>query len=186
MEFNFSFPNRRPDQSPSELWALQNELLRLAELELGPRASTKKVYQPTFSQCGPILINTPNFDGSFAELGQNAAGYWPTAVYELAHETVHLLDPKAGYGTWLEEGIAVAFSVECSALTCHAMAPNSGPYLEALELVKSLPGTPMAAGKTVRERFGNLFTIAPAGLRELFPMADEQTLVKLCETCVPR
>ena len=45
-------------------------------------------------------------------MSDNGRFYWPTVVYELAHETVHLLNPVfLGEANYLEEGVAVAFSL---------------------------------------------------------------------------
>jgi hypothetical protein len=90
------FPNSRPDSEPALLWRLQGDLLLLAESKFGPRDNSKKVFQPIFVPDGPHLINTPTLDGAFVALSPSAAGYWPTAVYEMAHETVHLLNSDGG------------------------------------------------------------------------------------------
>lgn len=125
------FSNDRPDKSPAAVWQLQNMLLDKAQELLGPRID-KKIYQPTFSDKGANIINTPNMDGAFAVLSLNAAGYWPTTVYELAHETVHLLDPVRGCTNYLEEGVAVAFSVEMShSLAGRRIEPTLAVYIEA-------------------------------------------------------
>ena len=99
-----------PREDPSAAWSLQLQLLRLAEDTLGPRDASKTIFQPVFADYGPYIRNTPNLDGAFAELSRNAEVFWPTTLYELAHETVHLLNPRPGTGNWLGEGIAVAFS----------------------------------------------------------------------------
>ena len=82
-----------PGQDPSAVWSLQLQLLELAEGALGPRDGSRVMYQPVFADTGPNIRNTPNLDGAFAELSRSAEAYWPSAVYELAHETVHLLTP---------------------------------------------------------------------------------------------
>lgn len=183
------FPVERPDQRPVEVWSIQQLLLRNAEQMLGPRDLAKKIYQPVFKDNGPILINTPNFDGAFAALSMNAAGYWPTFVYELAHETVHLLNPVKGYTNYLEEGIAVAFSVEMShRLTSHPMAPRSSSvlYCEALQLVQALPISCFDAAKTIRNRVTALSAVTLEILCECFPSADETILAQLAAECHPR
>ena len=88
-----------PREDPSALWSVQLQLLSLAEDTLGPRDISKVIYQPIFTDHDPNIRNTPNLDGAFAELSRNAEGYWPTVAKELAHETVHLLNPKPGNGT---------------------------------------------------------------------------------------
>lgn len=181
-----TFTSGRPGQSPGELWKLQNELLAKAEVLLGPRS--KKIYQPTYSDRGPRLINTPSLDGAYAGLSINAAGYWPTAVFELAHETVHLLDPSVGYTNYLEECVAVVFSVEMSRLmTSHPMQPTNFPiYMEAWRLVQVAFDDVFAAAKAIRQQCGSLGTATAEGLVSLFPEREPEVLGKLAERCAPR
>lgn len=98
-----SFPFERPDDAPVFLWSLQRRLLQDAEIRLGPKEPGKEIFQPTFSDTGPHVVNTPTLDGAFASLSRNAAGFWPTCVYELAHETVHLLNPPSEEQSFLRK-----------------------------------------------------------------------------------
>ena len=128
-------PQTSPKGDPVALWALQLHLLSLAEAALGARDASKKIYQPAFADDGPHIRNTPGLDGAFAELSRNSECYWPTAINELAHETVHLLNPAPGNGNYLCEGVAVAFSLHAQTkfgFQPHAVGPSS--YRRALEL----------------------------------------------------
>lgn len=144
-------PTTRPEHDSPSLWRVQTQLITLAETLLGPRDSTKIIYQPAFNVAGPRLVNTPPLDGAFAELSMNSAGYWPTAVFELAHETVHLLNPTIGYTNWFEEGVAVAFSLHALEAYSLPLQPiGLATYREALELVQALPGGPFMVAKKAR------------------------------------
>ena len=172
----------RPGNDPVAMWALQQEILRLAEDVFGPRDSSKTIYQPTFADDGPQIRNTPHLDGAFAELSRNAEGYWPTAINELAHETVHLLNPKPGIGNWLSEGMAVAFSIY--AQQQFGMEPQAiamASYRRALALVSELPPNALVAGRSIREDCGSLDNATTEGLRVLFPEVGHVTLTWLCE-----
>lgn len=174
-----------PGEDPSGLWDLQCELLKLAEDTLGPRDASKKIYQPEFADDGPYIRNTLNLDGAFAELSRNAEGYWPTAVYELAHETAHLLNPKPGDGNCLSEGIAVAFSVH--AQLCFKLDPQPigmQSYRCSLELVSELPYGPLAAGRKIRTAYGSLESVTQSRLEALFPSVDSEILAKLSKPFV--
>jgi hypothetical protein len=184
-----TFPTDGPEHNAPGVWAIQQFLLERAETVLGPRDSMKKVYQPVFRADGPYIINTPNFDGAFAALSMNAAGYWPTLLYELAHETVHLLNPVAGQTNWLEEGVAVAFQIEMSrTLTDHPMAPDSPgqSFADAMSLVQLLPMPIFQAAKIVRREVGALSAAKYECLCRMFPAVDKQVLRKLTELCEPR
>ena len=171
-----------PGQDPSALWTMQRQLLSLAEDVLGPRDVSKTICQPTFVAGGPRIRNTSNPDGAFAELSLKAKGYWPTALMELAHETVHLLNPKKGNGTWLEEGIAVAFSrysEQRYGLDNQYIGMDS--YRRALELVSRLPPDPLVAGRLIREACETLNNATESIVMTLFPCADSETLTELCK-----
>lgn len=185
MKFSASRPDA--EASASALWRLQNDLLTLAEIKLGPRDGSKKIYQPTFGPDGPFLINMPTLDGAFAQLSLSAAVFWPTAVYELAHETVHLLNPTVGCTNWLEEGIAVAFSI--FALEQHNLPiqlPKLATCREALALVQALPGGPFPTAQRAREASGALNSVQYKDLACIVPQHDEASLRKLTTQCIPR
>ena len=171
-----------PQDAPPALWALQQDLLALAEHLLGPRDRSKQICQPVFNHDGPFLRNTPHLDGAFAVLSLNAAGYWPTAIYEMAHETVHLLNPIAGETNFLEEGIAVAFSMY--ALDAYSLPPFETPvvsYTEALKLVRALAPDVFAAGRRIRESAGALSKATQRDLAILFPAVDRAILCRLSQ-----
>ena len=170
-------PQTSPRSDPVALWALQQQLLSLAEAALGARDTSKKIYQPTFADDGPHIRNTPELDGAFAELSRNSECNWPTAINELAHETVHLLDPAPGIGNYLCEGVAVAFSVY--AQTTFGLQPQRiglPSYRRALELVCRLPNGPLESARQVRTNIGTLRQLTAQHLEGLFPDVDRLTL----------
>jgi hypothetical protein len=178
----------RPTDDAPSVWAVQLRLLNAAEGLLGPRDSQKQIFQPTFGTDaqGPHVINTPTCDGAFAKLSANAAGYWSALVFELAHETVHLLNPIAGHTNWLEEGVAVAFSIHAQGLYNIPLDPiPPGAYWDALTLVDALPGGTFPFAKTVREKFGSLHTFNADELRAEFPQISAELAVRLSDKCVP-
>ena len=168
----------------SALWSLQLELLSMAESVLGPRDKSKKIYQPKFTDEGPLLRNTPNLDGAFVELSRSGESYWPTVVYEMAHETVHLLDPSPGNSNNLEEGVAVAFSMDVQLSYGINIRPSMPSYRYALQLVWMLPGGPLKAANRVRGRDSALGSATAQLLEKLFPNTDRDMLSKLAEKFV--
>ncbi|WP_195741998.1 hypothetical protein [Methylobacillus flagellatus] len=181
-------PTSVPEADSSSLWSLQNILLNWAEELVGMRDQSKKIYQPQFHENGPNIRNTPSFDGAFSELSYASKNYWPTVVYEMAHETIHLLNPMAGYTNWLEEGVAVEFSIYAQQqfnLTS-IQSPHSGPYHEALNMVRLLPSGTFCAARHVRDAVGSLGSVTFEQLCDLFPNHDLKDLHKLSEQCIPR
>ena len=174
-------PETMPRDDRKALWALQLELLSMAESILGRRDKSKKIYQPQFSDEGPRIRNTPNLDGAFCELSRAGDCYWPTVVFEMAHETVHLLNPVAGNANNLEEGVAVAFSLCVQPMYGISVQPPMPSYRLALQLSGMLPGGPLRAAKLVRDRVGSLNDVTAEGLRDLFPSIDEVVSRRLAE-----
>ncbi len=180
-------PTSIPEHDYPGLWALQQELLTLAEKLLGERDRTKTIYQPVFHDNGPHLRNTPTLDGAFAELSPTSKIYWPTVVYEMAHETIHLLNPTVSNTNFLEEGVAVEFSIYAQGLYgLAAQVPQSGNYLEALQLTRALPGGTFPAAYRARAIAGSLNAVTFEQLCVLFPACYSADLRRLSERCVPR
>ncbi|QTD45446.1 hypothetical protein [Ottowia testudinis] len=167
-------PATNPYQDRANLWAMQLHLLAMAERLMGPRDASKKILKPRFTAVGPVLRNTPNLKGAYAELSRNGRTWWPTVVFELSHETVHLLNPVAGSGNRLEEGMAVVFSIHAQQKlkTVTLQQATRGAYFNAGELVNALPGGAFAAAKRLRRDWGALGAITAAQMRYTLPDID--------------
>lgn len=165
----FSFPTAKPMEDRVHVWTLQKLILSEAEIRFGPMNPAKKLFRPKFVENGPHVINTPSFDGGFAGLSMNAARYWPAFVWELSHETVHLLDPDVAGVPYLEEGFCEFFAIEMA--TPIKGVPSSRPnaYVEAEHLVRSTFNSPYDAARQIRERFGRLRDATIQGMCDLFP-----------------
>ena len=172
-------PATQPVNDPAGLWSLQLELLGMAESVLGPRDASKKIYQPQFTDEGPQLRNTPDLDGAYVELSRNGQRYWPTVVFEMSHETVHLLNPIPGNTNNLEEGVAVAFSLHVQPSYGINIPVTMPSYLYALRLVRALPGNPVEAAARVRRQVASLSAATPQSLADLFPEVDGGVLANL-------
>jgi hypothetical protein len=188
----FIFDKKRPSKSKEGTMKLQRFLLRQAEARYGNRDSNKNISQPfyedknkKFGGRAPFILNSLDGTSASAILSENAANYWPTALYELAHETIHLLNPIKGYTNYLEEGVAVAFSLEAmKEYTNHQPLPEPTPhYRRALELVKMLPNDFNSAIYAIREKCGSLGAATHEDLILLFPTLDPKIAKELSTTC---
>lgn len=184
----YIFSKQSAEQDDVALWQLQCFLLTECESRLGSKASNIKIYQPTIDGDRPHLINEKSGGGAFACLSDSSKSYWPTTLYELAHETVHLLNPVAGFTNYLEEGFAVIFAEEMSkSQTNHPMVSTSGGigdyYSKAAELVQRLPNPAYECGKEIRATFGSLGTVDNHQLRSLFPSLNEELSKSLTQEC---
>ena len=165
-------PATQPVNDPAGLWSLQLELLATAESLLGPRDASKNIYQPQFTDDGPQLRNTPDQDGAYVELSRNGQRYWPTVVFEMSHETVHLLNPIPGDTNNLEEGVAVAFSLHVQSSYGISIPVSMPSYRYAVQLVRALPGEPLEAAARVRRQAAALSGASRECLADLFPEVD--------------
>ena len=176
---DMKLPHTQPIHDPASLWKMQLILLAIAEAMFGPRDASYKLYQPQFYEDGPNLRFTPDQAGIFVEMSHNGRFYWPTVVYEMAHETVHLLNPGVlGTANNLEEGVAVAFSIyaqEYYDVKVQRPSPNNQDEVEyhiALSLVESLPDGALASAGRLRRQFGRLSAVMYEDLLELYPDLD--------------
>ena len=175
-------PLTEPQFDPVGLWALQQELLSWAEHLYGPRDASFQLYPPQFDDDGPNIRFTPDRRGVYAELAPNAQRHWRFAVFQLAHETVHLLDPGLlGTATYLEEGVAVAFSLHVQQRYGINVVTNGELYDRAHARVNTLPEGHLET-KLIRRAVGRLRNATADNLVSLFPdLAPEIASMLACK-----
>ncbi|MCZ4311612.1 hypothetical protein [Vibrio atlanticus] len=181
--------NSTPVDSPAVLWALQNDFLNEAQIRLGTRRKDKKIFQPSWDVDGPHIYHAATGDGAFAELSDNAKENWRLAIYQLAHETVHLLDQHYGDVTnLLEEGLAVKFSLEMLEKYGFEIGglPSIESYKKALSLINQLGETSYEIANCCRQSYGDFFSIDLATLKRECPQINDTVLNELLEYPIMR
>ena len=170
-----------PIDDPVRVWALQLELMAIAEALFGPRDVSYQLYQPQFYEWGPNVRFTYDGSGVYSELSNNGRRFWPTVLFEMAHETVHLLNPGIlGTANYLEEGVAVAFSLHAQTLYgVDVHVPSIPSYIYALELVDMLPGDILSDAALIRREVGRFSKVTPEDLLGLYPELDSHLAVEL-------
>ena len=164
-----NLPSTDPQDDTVARWELQLELLAWAEQLYGPRTPSYRLCKPQFHDKGPQTRFTCDGRGVCAELGPKARRDWAFAVFQLAHETVHLLDPVVrGKANNLEEGVAVAFSFYVQPRYEIDIQTSEEPYVRAHALVSTLPGGHLATGR-IRREVGRLSAVTAENLLGLFP-----------------
>jgi len=165
-------PKTDPINDPASMWNLQLKFLDMAEELLGPKGKGFKgmafeICQPSFHNSSiPKMKFTVNHDNALAVhavLGCDAESDWTYVVFQLAHETIHMLNPvTCSEVNYLEEGVAVAFSMHAQK---HFKDCNREPnpdneadlkYAIALDLVKQLPGGPLESARRIRQKVDRL------------------------------
>ncbi|AUW07466.1 hypothetical protein [Vibrio campbellii] len=171
------------------LCQLQLELLQEAEFRFGHRDCSKNIYRPSWDSDGPHIRYTPTKDGAFAELGDNAKSSWRLTVYQLAHETVHLLDQHGGEQTiFLEEGAAVRFSLDMMIKYGFDTTglPSTFSYQTALALFDGLGADSYQVMKNARLTAGSFNGIGAATLQAEIPDLSAETIAQLLSKPVMR
>ena len=162
------------------------EFLLKAEKEYGTRDKTWTILGIDFSAKGQPQVWYP-FSGRDAkfiaiQLTQGAANKKKKALFQLAHESIHLLSPN-GPGeksSVLEEGLATYFSIhslESTGVKINAKYIGSKPYTQAYILVSQLYKLHKDTGariKALREKGHTLSNISKGELMKSFPKIDEK------------
>lgn len=161
------------------MWEMQQALLTYAEHLFGPRSTQKNLCQPDFDEDGPFVRHTPSFDGAFADLSYGSKSSWSCAFYELAHETVHLLDPRGDRSplpsaSFLEEAIATSFATNCQMIAGVTPSPHKGNYSLAIEFAQKLGRDLNEVGKDIRQKHGHFSTVTASQLMEIAPECPEE------------
>ena len=172
-----------PDASCAYTWTLASRMghiLRFVEARYGRRdpgwtllgvefttRDTPQVWYPTFDGIGETII---------IQLSRSAATNETQALFQLAHEVVHLLSP-AGPGaraSVLEEGLATYVSLDYLAAIDRAVGPDyidAPRYAHAYRAVARLALRPdFESGiRSLRATHGGLSGIAAADLQRAWP-----------------
>ncbi|QSX75604.1 hypothetical protein HIV01_003470 [Lysobacter arenosi] len=182
MNCHFDVPALPPVSQPEAMARLQSILLDDVEHWMGPRDRSDACLPPGF-RAGPAWAwMTPL--GAIAELSPESAQSWQFAVFELAHECVHLANRPLGGASRMEEGAATLYGLPaCISIFDGRFLPvlkNGDPYADAMRLVSRMGRQPMAALKAVRREAGNFRYSTPQIVVEAVPGIDHSLAHRLC------
>jgi hypothetical protein len=172
--------------SSDRSWSLATWLghaLTEIESRYGPRDRDWTFLGVEFGDGNPCIW-FPSDRHIIIKLSRNGLDYFPTAIYEMAHECVHLLAPCRGVpAPVIEEGLATVFSEEYIEANGKADAPASPPsYADAAMQVRELlmidPGAVLKL-RAVQPNFHHMTadTFEQAGLSSV-PTELRESLVK--------
>lgn len=209
MDYRIDVPTtgRPDDRDNNNLQKLQCDLLEWAEEQFGERDGCWTILRPDFDECTPYDERTPHifyrkpFEQKLVQikLVRRAHNDWPTALYQMAHEVIHLLNPKEKdlvtgcreTANVLEEGVATAFSfyvlLRCDISVSKFKSCIHPPYERAHKLLRRLPGGDIAAAKRIRRELptGTSFSsVTSEDLKRIFPDVDpkhaDELISKFC------
>ncbi|PPE61931.1 hypothetical protein F157LOC_00765 [Pectobacterium brasiliense] len=185
----FQIPSESPESSVKEVWELQCKLDTFAQELYGPRNQLILLKPPVFNDDPDAPQVRFGHGGAFAELDMAAAKDWSYCIYQLAHETVHLLDPRPrppfGKGSnYLEEGVAVEFSLLASMI----LAPNpkkvgTDSYKEARRRILKIGSKNFHQKiRNMREAAGHFSDVSSQLVEKIAPQCRGLNSTKLVES----
>lgn len=157
------------------------QMLQLLEDEIGPRDKSYTVLGVEFRDGLPQLWFPGNCGNVVIQLSREAMQEPIRAMFQLAHECVHLLDPHPGGTNVLEEGTATRFAQQYITQLGHAMSTGDKRYDRARQLVETLVATRADALKELRRLHGPLRNITADQFRRVSPGLDDDLIEHLCE-----
>lgn len=111
---------------------------------------------------------------------------WVGCVFEAGHEVVHCLNPCNNGETFLEEAVAVAFSLKMTEKKFGRAGLDrcelSENYKQAVRLAAAIDDDIVRLGQRLRGQVGNLRKVEPATIKELYPHAPERIVRQILET----
>ena len=113
--------------------------------------------------------------------GRSRVGY----IFEAGHEAVHCLNPSNHGETFLEEAVAVAFSLR---MTENRFGPPgldrcklTEKYERAVRLAATIDDDVVGLGRRLRGHVGNLGKVSLAAVKELYPHVPEPIVRQVLE-----
>lgn len=132
------FEESGEDGRKSTIIHILGDILNYAESKYGQRDIKYTLLGVYVSKAGPSYW-FPSDKHIAIYLSQSAFDNMTIAVGELAHEIIHLLNPVSRYDVnFLEEGLAVHFSIEYTKKNGYDFIIKDEKYLRALDLYEKL------------------------------------------------
>ncbi|UNZ51987.1 hypothetical protein [Agrobacterium tumefaciens] len=164
------------------LVSILGDMLSEAELRFGPRDMSWTILGVEFSdRSSPQIWYPGNRKHIAVQLSKEATNCIPRAVYQLAHETVHLLHPARSIAApVLEEGLATIFSEEIARREQFNIVTSSEKYIAAASLTRELLKHDADAILKIRAIEPSFCAVTPELLQQIVPQLDNDTASLLC------
>ncbi|MGJ5633257.1 hypothetical protein [Nostoc sp. CALU 1950] len=164
-------------------WTLASrlgEMISHIEAQFGKRDRSWTILGIEFCESGPKTWFPGDCGHIIIQLGLSAKEDPVQALFQLAHESVHLLDPVvSGFGTVLEEGLATLFSLEYIKQFHPNYTTSDTKYADAARLTAHLLDiTPMAI-KELRSKGIKISQITASQLLAVCPQLPKSIALAL-------
>ncbi len=157
-------------------WTLTSRLgdiLTDLEEKFGPRDMSYTILGIEFFDDGPQIWYPKSQKHIIVQLSSSARNNLSQAIYQLAHEAVHLLNPSGeNSASVLEEGLAAYYAWEYTQRNFQEDYSKKAreDYKMAGMLVKKLMETSPNAIKEIRKKFKSLSSISTTDLKTYAPI----------------
>jgi hypothetical protein len=173
-----------PGSGCTYTWTLATrvgEILRLAEDRYGPRDCSFTMLGVEFTETGPRTWFPGDCRQVVIQLSTSAMNDEIRALYQLAHECVHLLDPVVfGLASVFEEGVATLFSAEYARRLQPSYSPSEAKYGAAARLAQAALTASPDLIRRLRGEGTRFSAFIPQQLRSACPLLPERDCELLC------
>lgn len=171
-------------------WTLASwlgDLLFQAESQFGERDRSFTVVGTEFREGVPQIWFPGNRNHVVVQLSTVCLQNPHQAVFQLAHECVHLLNPRVqGTATLLEEGVATVFSVQqTQRLFGYRFGIGDSAYECAADTVEPLLQAVPDGVRQLRSRCGSISSASPTHLMDIWPALSVDAASELCKPFGP-
>ena len=155
------------------------QILQKVESDLGTRDKSYTLLGVEFREGVPQIWFPGNSHYVIIQLGREAMQQPILALYQLAHECVHLLDPHPGGTNVLEEGAATRFAHNYITQLGYPIGTGDKRYDNARHLVEKLLSKRPDALKELRKVHGPLRNIKADHISSISPGLADQIIENL-------
>lgn len=172
----FTEPAMLPKDDENSGLIAKEMILAEAERLFGERNPSFTIIEKiTYSNIGPMVsIFERSSKSCVVILSEKSKESWGCFMYEMAHESIHLLYPQEEAASYLEEGVAVWFARYMCKKYNYSYKKPDGKYGKALELILKLDAQPLVMVRNIRSRSPNLTDISTKDIKHFYPKVERK------------
>ncbi|EOV9616226.1 hypothetical protein ACN5LY_000778 [Cronobacter dublinensis] len=168
---SFVEPSSLPLDDPKSGELAKSMIISEAEELFGARDTSFSINEAIlYHSKGPQVVVATAFNNlCIVYLSNGSQKRWDCFMYEMAHESVHLLNPQKISASYLEEGVAVWFSLMMCRKHSYKCDKPTGKYRQAYELLLKISEDVPSVVRVIRAKFPNLTDLNADDLQATFP-----------------
>lgn len=183
---SFVEPSSLPLDDPKSGELAKSMIISEAEELFGARDTSFSINEAILyhNKTPRVVVATEPNNLCIVYLSDGSQNRWDCFMYEMAHESVHLLNPQKISASYLEEGVAVWFSMMMCKKYSYVCNKPTGKYRQAYELLLKISDDVPSVVRIIRAKFPNLTDLNADDLQTTFPSLtpiDAKRLVRRME-----